>query len=217
MRKSMVWHTLWCFEMPTQKHSSIGLSSLREVEWSAAIFVWTKFHFPWDVYISDNIWNDMFDTFGRRIIPSLYAACNLLWKGHQKTTRSLICKLRGQKKPLTVGERILNHCTSFCLCNQGLIFIIGIIFIGIIFRLGLLPTYNSSPSCMQNQGRKYVLYPCNAVPVFFFTGDQGQRDCFQRTTKYWFSRGIETRRKSIIWLPWESPFIIPRPSLLSSN
>ena len=123
MRKSMVWHTLWCFEMPTQKHSSIGLSSLREVEWSAAIFVWTKFHFPWDVYISDNIWNDMFDTFGRRIIPSLYAACNLLWKGHQKTTRSLICKIRGQKKPLTVGERILNHCTEFCLCTLGLIFI----------------------------------------------------------------------------------------------
>ena len=33
--------------------------------------------------------------------------------------------------------------------------------------LGLLPIYNFSPSCMQNQGRKYVLYPCNAVPVFF--------------------------------------------------
>ena len=45
------------------------------------------------------------------------------------------------------------------------------------------------------------------IPVMpylcFFTGDQGQKDCFQRTTKCWYSLGIETRRKILVWLPWE--------------
>ena len=79
----------------------------------------------------------MLDSFGRQIVLSLYAARNL-WPANDCKS---YMQTEGPKKAFKLLWKDTQALHLILIVYSGIYFhIIGIIFIGMIFRLGLLPT-----------------------------------------------------------------------------